>query len=328
MGGWTPLTRQIDLYTAQAVRLSYRIADLGSRAAALLLDLLIQGAAALVLTLLISAATPSIGGYMVEALLIAVNFAIFFGYYVVLEAIGGGQTLGKRALGIRVVGADGSHCGWGRSVLRNLLRVVDWMPFLYGVGIIMVATTREHRRLGDFVGGTVVVHVERAGNDEFAATGARPDPLGRLRAQDIEARLPELEGAMLRSQELMRRRETLLKDALARIAKGIRSEFEAVLGPQDATDDVRFLEHVMYLHQEISLPPDALLAAGALPLTGEEKRQVRACAVGSGRRAQAERVRILKSFRSRGWLESFDDTTAWQALAHTALRPDRPEAGD
>ena len=75
-------------------------------------------------------------------------------YYIVLEAYGG--TLGKRILGMRIVDADGSRPGFGKSLVRNLLRIVDGL-FGYIMGAIIVASSPTKQRLGDKVAGTYVV---------------------------------------------------------------------------------------------------------------------------------------------------------------------------
>jgi uncharacterized RDD family membrane protein YckC len=80
-----------------------------------------------------------------------------FGYYWVLEA-GWGQTLGKRALGIKVVRADGSKPGVGATFVRTLLRAIDGLPGFYLVGLIAILATGERRqRLGDMAAKTRVV---------------------------------------------------------------------------------------------------------------------------------------------------------------------------
>lgn len=313
------MSRELNLYTAQAVRLTYRIADLGSRAAALMLDLLIQGAAALLLTLLLSSQSRHIGQSLALGLILTLNFVLYFGYYIVLEGIGAGQTIGKRVVGIRVVGTDGSHCGWGRSILRNLMRVVDWLPLGYAVGIATILTTRERRRVGDFVAGTLIVHVERAPQGD-GVNGARPDPLCTLRAADLEAALPQLEQPLVRCAELMQRRRGLFREAFSRIAQQVRADIEHVVGLQPATDDARFLEHVLFLQQEIALPAAAIAAAQRLSLTPEERRKTRECSMRDDRRAREERRRLLDSAHHRGLLTEFDDATAWQAMVHAATR--------
>jgi uncharacterized RDD family membrane protein YckC len=78
-------------------------------------------------------------------------------YFTVCEGTTG-QTLGKRLLGIRVVSEDGSRPSWGAAVLRNVLRIVDSLPFLYIIGLICVLATGERRqRVGDMAAHTRVV---------------------------------------------------------------------------------------------------------------------------------------------------------------------------
>ena len=78
-----------------------------------------------------------------------------FAYYIVMEAIWG-ATLGKMALGLRVVKMDGSPIGWKESVIRNLLRIVDGL-FDYLVAAILIWSSPLRQRLGDRAAGTVVV---------------------------------------------------------------------------------------------------------------------------------------------------------------------------
>ena len=70
------------------------------------------------------------------------------------------EFLGKRALGLRVVNANGTPVGWVASVVRNLMRTVDMLPLLYGFGLVAALADRHSRRFGDMVAGTLVVHVE------------------------------------------------------------------------------------------------------------------------------------------------------------------------
>jgi uncharacterized RDD family membrane protein YckC len=81
---------------------------------------------------------------------------LFFLYYIVLEAVLG-ATLGKLLLGLRVVNVDGSRIGWGASIIRNLLRIIDVLPFFYLLGAILIWTSPQRQRLGDRVAKTVVV---------------------------------------------------------------------------------------------------------------------------------------------------------------------------
>ncbi|MEA2458667.1 MAG: hypothetical protein QOC95_1639 [Thermoleophilaceae bacterium] len=78
-------------------------------------------------------------------------------YFIVSEAASG-QTVGKRALGIKVVRSDGSRAGAGPIVVRNLLRLVDALPIAYIVGLVTIlATGRRRQRIGDMAADTAVV---------------------------------------------------------------------------------------------------------------------------------------------------------------------------
>ena len=90
----------------------------------------------------------------------AVYFVLALAYYFVAETTTG-TTLGKRALGLRVVGPDGASAGAGRIAVRTLLRVIDVLPLLYLVGFIAVLVTGSHRRLGDLAARTDVVAAPR-----------------------------------------------------------------------------------------------------------------------------------------------------------------------
>ena len=81
-------------------------------------------------------------------------FLLVMAYYIGLEGTSG-QTLGKKAMGLRVVALDGALT-WGKVVVRNLLRIVDGLPFLYLVGVISIAVSKKHQRIGDMAAQTVV----------------------------------------------------------------------------------------------------------------------------------------------------------------------------
>jgi uncharacterized RDD family membrane protein YckC len=83
-------------------------------------------------------------------------FLIFFLYFVVLEGFMG-QTLGKKLLKLKVVQVNGQPCGYGPAVVRNILRIIDALPFLYIIGMILISRSDKKQRLGDSVAKTVVV---------------------------------------------------------------------------------------------------------------------------------------------------------------------------
>ncbi|MFO7918109.1 MAG: RDD family protein [Anaerolineae bacterium] len=76
-------------------------------------------------------------------------------YQVGFEASGG--TPGKKILGMHIVDKEGNKPGLGKSIIRNLLRIIDTLPFAYLLGIILVASSEKKQRLGDRAAGTYVV---------------------------------------------------------------------------------------------------------------------------------------------------------------------------
>lgn len=134
---------------------------------AFLLDSLIQIGVSLALScvfLIIEYAIPnsisrvSVLGIWAEAIFGLVFFVVYFGYYAIFESVWNGQTPGKRVAHLRVIQESGRPVLIWQAVVRNLMRVVDWLPGFYGVGLASALLSKQNRRLGDFVAGTVVVH--------------------------------------------------------------------------------------------------------------------------------------------------------------------------
>jgi uncharacterized RDD family membrane protein YckC len=82
---------------------------------------------------------------------------VFWGYYILFETMWEGQSPGKRALGVRVLKTSGMPIGFLDAVIRNLVRIVDFLPFFYGVGVVTMFISPQSRRLGDLAAGTLVV---------------------------------------------------------------------------------------------------------------------------------------------------------------------------
>ncbi|MET0402185.1 MAG: RDD family protein, partial [Cystobacter sp.] len=137
---------------------------------------------------------------MVRALMVVGVFATQWVYWTLCEVLMGGQTPGKRLIGIRVVRVDGAPVGVLESAVRNLVRVVDSFPLIYAVGCLSILLTRQHRRLGDLLAGTLLVREERIDLDKYTAAPveAAPALVGqapRLASRDTELILSYLSRA-------------------------------------------------------------------------------------------------------------------------------------
>ncbi len=147
-----------DVITPEGVALRLPAAGPMPRALAWLIDFAIRAG----LFLFTSTVLGLLGKAGMGPLLIAL-FAIFWVYPIGFEALWNGSTPGKRLLGLRVIAANGAPVGWLAAMARNLLRVVDMLPFGYAIGLLASFADPWGRRLGDMVAGTLVVHTPRAG---------------------------------------------------------------------------------------------------------------------------------------------------------------------
>ncbi len=95
-------------------------------------------------------------GWLISDPLCLTFLLIIFLYFVLLEGATG-ATLGKRLLGLRVVGTDGQCPGIKRALIRNLLRAVDALPAFSILGAVLILRSPERARLGDRIAGTRVV---------------------------------------------------------------------------------------------------------------------------------------------------------------------------
>jgi uncharacterized RDD family membrane protein YckC len=144
-------TRQA-LPTPEGVDLTLVPAGALVRASAFAIDLLIRGA-------LLAAIAAALGllGKLGNGLLLLVLFLIEWFYPVAFELLNKGATPGKKALGLIVVESDGRPVGFSASVIRNLLRSADFLPFLFGFGILFMLFHPRFQRLGDLAAGTLVI---------------------------------------------------------------------------------------------------------------------------------------------------------------------------
>jgi len=164
---------QLSIATPELVAIEFPLAGLGSRFVAILLDYLLQGATVFLLIVVFALLLSStIGGGLTHAsnnlpakwgvaIAIAIPFLLEWGYFTLFEAFWRGQTPGKRIMRIRVIQQTGRPVSLFESMGRNLVRIVDWLPVMYVIGVISMFATRRQQRLGDLIAGTLVVHEQR-----------------------------------------------------------------------------------------------------------------------------------------------------------------------
>ena len=154
------------ILSAENVSFSLETAGLGSRLAALSVDTAIQGIVALLAMLTLagleeylslSSLIPAFWDSVGQALLIVASFLLFFGYYFFFEYFWEGQTPGKRFFGLRVTMTDGLPLSLWPALIRNIVRLVDFLPLGYGFGAVVCLANDLNQRGGDLAAGTLVV---------------------------------------------------------------------------------------------------------------------------------------------------------------------------
>ncbi len=246
--------QHLEIETPEHVVLDLEIAGIGSRALAAVLDMAILIGASLAVLLVVGI----LSGYAVRlgrvapVLLTIGAFLIWNGYFILFEGLGRGQTPGKRIAGIRVVMDTGHAVTMGAAAARNLLRVADFLPPPYLIGLLLVAFHPRGKRLGDLVAGTVVSRdrpQEAPGLEREAPRDEGPPSI------------PELDDETFRLlAQFAARQADLGPAARTRLAAGLAArvaEQPAVAGQSDVA-------HLLALHAaELSRRQGGLSARGA-----------------------------------------------------------------
>jgi uncharacterized RDD family membrane protein YckC len=152
--------------TPEGIELTLRLAGPVPRALAWSVDFLLRAALVLLVMTIAGRFGPAgMGVVLITAFFVEWLLPAWF------EAMWSGQTPGKRLFGLAVLNDDGTPVRWPGALTRNLLRAADFLPFLYGAGLITMLMNRDFKRLGDLAAGTVVVYQA----EKVAAARAIPE---------------------------------------------------------------------------------------------------------------------------------------------------------
>lgn len=210
--------------TPEGVDFEVHLAGPVARMLAAIIDLLIRGVAAFGVALPL-AMLDELG----SGLLLLVLFVLEWGYPIYFEMYKDGSTPGKKMMGLQVLDADATPVSWRGSVLRNLLRAADFLPFGYAVGIITMASTGRFQRLGDLAGDTVVCYRRK---QQAASFGQLPDVEAVATTENLTL---EEQKAIVQYAERSQRWNYSRNAELARIV-------DPLTGTQSPQEGVRFLQ--------------------------------------------------------------------------------------
>jgi uncharacterized RDD family membrane protein YckC len=167
------------MVTPEAVALEFRTANLGSRILAYLIDMVVVVAGILAglfaVALLGQASDVVVPDWVALTIVLVLLPSWWLGYFIAFETLWRGRTLGKAALGLRVVTREGAPVRFRHAAIRGLLGLVDFLVLGGFLAVVFILFTRDNQRLGDLVAGTLVLR-ERSALAAPAPVSFAPPP--------------------------------------------------------------------------------------------------------------------------------------------------------
>jgi uncharacterized RDD family membrane protein YckC len=234
---------RLEVETADHVVLRYDLAGGGNRGFAALVDFVLATLIFVGAFFMFSTFTNAVGFQSASpyfGIVVLLTFAVAWSYFILLEWLGNGQTIGKRIFGLRVIADDGAPAGFTAVLVRNLLRMVDFLPGFYGFGLLAIVVSSRSQRLGDLAAGTFVVRAPRPQLDYFSLRTVTPLGAGA----HVETRVLPGEAQRL-VREFVAREAKLAPDHRARVAKQLADRLRPYAREVDpALDDVELIRAI------------------------------------------------------------------------------------
>ncbi len=259
-----------ELYTVETpeqIDLIYDVAGIGSRILAALIDhilmLFVLALGYVAITLIIENIIDMLDSALILSIFGILIFLFMCAYYIFFETTWNGQTPGKRMLGIRMVRVGGRPLGFLGSTIRNIIRLADFLPLLYGVGVLVMFIDRQSRRLGDMAAGSLAVRVRKGVTLDMLQ--AAPEVEAPVVQAAEEQRIPNFRA--LQPQDFamvdtyLRRRTSINHDVRTRLDGLMLDGLELRLGypvQRDPLNVEQFLSRVAAEHLLVLRDPEAL----------------------------------------------------------------------
>ncbi|ADE54243.1 RDD family protein [Coraliomargarita akajimensis] len=232
-------TNQLIIQTPEGVEFVHQLASPVARFIALAIDVSATWAILSILSI-----TVTLMGWisrdMAMAFYILLYFVVCIGYYILLEMLWRGQTLGKRVMRLRVIDSSGLKLRPNQLILRNLMRFVDSLPILYFLGGACALLSRKSQRLGDYAAGTVVIRQRELHPPKLSELSSelynsfRDHP--RLEAQLRQKVSPEHSELVLQA---LRRRDEMDPIERTKLYKRLAASFrQQVVFPEQVTESI------------------------------------------------------------------------------------------
>lgn len=243
--------------TPEQIDVAYDVAGIGSRFLAALIDhvliAIILSLSCVGLSLVASRLDLGLDAGIILGLFGLGIYLSLCAYYIFFEMVWNGQTPGKRAIGLRMVRVGGRPIGFVGSAVRNFIRLADFLPVLYGLGVIVMFIDKRSRRLGDLAAGCMAVRERQAITLDSLATPVAAERPAVPTAERIT--IPNLH--VLRRedydivQEYLRRRTSLSFEARQRLSGQLIEGLQQRLGYPIQGDADTFLWMVAAEYQAL-----------------------------------------------------------------------------
>lgn len=195
----------VSIQTSQNIQLEYPLAGIGDRILAFVLDAII-----IISFFFITSVTLAATGISMSVAMNVMLSIVAYLYRLISEVFFNGQTVGKKALSIKVVKLDGSVPSFGAYFLRWLMEPIDF--FIVGLGVVFIILTKNGQRVGDLLAGTTVVKIKK-----ITATNVRNKIIMETVDENYVPKIPE--AAQLTDHEIR-----LIKDALSVFRDGAKEK--------------------------------------------------------------------------------------------------------
>lgn len=260
-----------EVVTGEAVVLDVPCAQFPSRMAALLIDMAIQITLLAVVVIAIAVGSGHLDKAEVAAILVASFVVIVVGYPTIFETLTRGKTLGKMAIGLRVVSDDGGAERFRQALVRALTGAIEiWTIVGAPIGLILSMVSVRGKRLGDMFAGTYVIQerVPRRPDLPPALAMVPPPLLGWAQVAEI-SRLSDLnaEAASSYLRRLYELRPAARDDLGLRIATAVAAQVSPP--PPPGTPPAAYLAAVLAIRRDREFArlasQQAALAPGTTP---------------------------------------------------------------
>jgi uncharacterized RDD family membrane protein YckC len=243
------------MVTPEAVALEFTTANVGSRILGYVLDTLIVGIVSFLLILPLPLTDAALPEWLVVSILVIVIPGWYFGYFVVCETLFRGRTVGKVAMGLRVVTKEGGPVRFRHAAIRTLLGLVDFWILSGFFAVLLILLTRDNQRLGDIVAGTIVLR------ERSALPAAAPVDFAPPAGLESFAAVLDTSGMTGEQYQAVRtfllRSNKLLPQARASLALQLADPLAARLRPPppEGVQPEQYLQCVAAAYQRRQRPP-------------------------------------------------------------------------